>query len=91
MRFVWVSDQGPRYWTKPLSQRIKLKDGRELLTLADAADLLGTEFSAVTRSASLEHAIALLIQAAETGRPVERRAATEQVRTLLTLWHRLEE
>jgi len=78
-----------RYWSKPLSRRLKLRDGRELSTLAEAAAVVAEDFGTVTNNAILEHAVELLLRAAETGRTADRREATEQVQTLLMLWHRL--
>ena len=76
-------------WSKPLSRPLRLKDGRELATLGDAADAVAEDIGIVANSAITEHAVELLLRAAETGRANDRRRATEEVQTLLLLCHRL--
>ena len=82
-----VSDQAN--WSKKLSRPLRLKDGTELVTLGDAAGVVAEDFGLVTNSAIMEHAVELLLRAAETGSANDRRKATEQIQTLLMLWHRL--
>ena len=70
-------------WSARLSQPITLKNGAELRTLADARTCLIENFSNVTRSHALAHAVELLLTAAETRSPKDREAATGQVRIVL--------
>jgi hypothetical protein len=60
-------------WNQPLTRTLVLKSGQRLTTLHDAAELITRRFGTVTRDTPLEHAIGLLLRAAETGT----RAATE--------------
>jgi hypothetical protein len=56
-------------WSKPLAYELTLKDGRTLRTLHDARDLFASGvFDGVTQSPPLEHALDLLLKAAETGK-----------------------
>ena len=74
-------------WAKPLAYELPLKDGRTLRTLHDVRDVFASGvFAGVTHSPPLEHAIDLLIRAAETGEDHDVRAATDQVATVLRLW-----
>jgi hypothetical protein len=66
-------------WSRPLTRVLTLKSGERLRTLHDAAELFSRRFGSVTQSASLEHAIARLLHAAETGTKADRKAATDQV------------
>jgi hypothetical protein len=66
-------------WSANLTRVLRLKNGRELVTLADAARCLDTYFSTVTRSASLARTIEDLMRAAETGKLKDRKAATDRV------------
>lgn len=66
-------------WTLPLTRPLPLKGGRRLRTLWDAAELITRRFGNVTQDAVLEHAIVLLLRAAETGTQADRKAATDQV------------
>jgi hypothetical protein len=43
-------------------------------------------FSGVTHAPALEHAIELLVRAAETGQDGDVRAATSQIATVLRMW-----
>jgi hypothetical protein len=67
-------------WNRPLTRVLTLKSGEQLRTLHDAASLLSRRFG---HSAALEHTIARLLRAAETGTRADRRAATGQVATVL--------
>jgi hypothetical protein len=67
----------PNYDRK-LARRIVLEDGRALLTLQDAANLLLETFGTVnTRGGALDHAIAELIVAATTGKRVDHQTDSE--------------
>ena len=70
-------------WTRPLTRVPILKTGERLRMLHDAADLITHRFGSVTKSAPLEHAIVLLLRAAETGTRADRKAATDQVAVVL--------
>ena len=65
-------------WNRPLSRVLILKTGERLRTLHDAAELITRRFDSVTNSALLEHAIGLLLRAAETGTQADRKAACSQ-------------
>jgi hypothetical protein len=67
-------------WSRPLTRVLILKTGERLRTLHDAASLVSKCFG---YSAALEHTIARLLRAAETGTRADRKAATEQVATVL--------
>ena len=67
-------------WSRPLTRTLALKSGEQLRTLHDAASLLSKRCG---HSAALEHTIARLLRAAETGTRADRKAATEQVATVL--------
>src|SRR5688572_7155591 len=54
-------------WNLPLTRPLVLKSGEVLRTLHDVADLFSRRFSTVIESAPLEHALELLLTAAETG------------------------
>ena len=68
---------------QPLSRVLILKSGERLRTLHDAAELITRRFGSVTKPAPLEHAIVLLLRAAETGTQADRKAATDQVAHVL--------
>jgi hypothetical protein len=70
-------------WNRPLTRVLTLKSGEQLRTLHDAAELFTHRFGSVTKSAPLEHAIGLLLRAAETGTRADRKAATDQVALVL--------
>jgi hypothetical protein len=70
-------------WNQPLSRVLILKTGERLRTLHDAAELITRRFGSVTKSALLEHAIGLLLRAAETGTRADRKTATDQVAHVL--------
>jgi hypothetical protein len=67
-------------WNRPLTRVLILKSGEQLRTLHDAASLVSKRFG---HSAAMEHTIARLLRAAETGTRADRTAATEQVATVL--------
>jgi hypothetical protein len=56
-----------------------------LVTLLDAANLLAERFDTVRRDEALEHALELLLRAAETGRRRDREGATDQIALVLRL------
>ena len=70
-------------WNRPLTRVLILKTGERLRTLHDAAERITRRFSSVAKSAPLEHAIGLLLRAAETGTQADRKAATDQVAHVL--------
>ena len=76
---------GESGWMKPLTRTLTLKSGQRLATLLDAANLLAERFQTVRRNDPLEHAIRLLLRAAETGAREDRKAATEQIALVLQL------
>ena len=63
-------------WSRPLTHVLTLMSGKQLRTLDDAASLLSKRFGHL---AALEHTIARLLRAAETGMRADRKAATDQV------------
>jgi hypothetical protein len=67
-------------WSRPLSRTLTLKSGEQLRTLDDAASLLSKRLG---HSAALEHTIARLLRAAETGTKADCKAATDQVEVVL--------
>jgi hypothetical protein len=67
-----------RGWDAPLS-RVLTPRGTRLSTLREAGLYLSEAFATVTQSAVLERAIELLMQAAESGKAKDRKAATDQV------------
>jgi hypothetical protein len=70
-------------WSAELSRPIALKTGRTLASLSDARACLIETFANVVRDEGLALAIALLMKAAETGKPKDRRAATDQIELIL--------
>ena len=70
-------------WSRPLTRVLILKTGERLRTLHDATELISRRFGSVTSSALLEHAIGLLLRAAEIGTRADRKAATDQVAHVL--------
>jgi hypothetical protein len=74
-------------WKKPLAYELALKDGRILRTLHDARDVFASGvFNGVTHSPPLELALESLLKAAETGKPDDVKAATDQISVVLRLW-----
>jgi hypothetical protein len=66
-------------WTKKLPEPIRLRDGRELITLSDArALILGLAESRQHRP-TWTYAVELLLQAADTGKPDDLKDAWAQV------------
>lgn len=71
-------------WLAPLTYELRLADGRVLRTLHDVRDVLTSgAFEGVRHSPPLEHAIDLLLAAAETGSADAIKAATDQVAIVL--------
>jgi hypothetical protein len=68
----------PSGWDAPLS-RVLTPRGARLSTLRAAGQYLSEQFATVVESAVLARAIELLMAAAESGRPKDRKAATDQV------------
>ena len=69
-------------WDEPFLRPIALSDGRRLVTLNDAANLI-TSFTGVRRDAALERALELLIRSAESGKRKDVGAAAEQIEIVL--------
>ena len=69
-------------WDAPLSRVLSPK-GERLVTLRDAGTYLSERFADAARDAVLEHAIALLMKAAESGELADRKTATDQVARVL--------
>ena len=74
--------RSPNYDRK-LARRIKLADGKRILTLRDAADLFAKRLSTVKRWRLLELAIERLIAAAESGKRDKVKAATDAIECVL--------
>jgi len=72
-------------WTLPLTRPLPLKGGRRLQTLWDAAELITRRFGNVSQDAVLEHAVRLILCAAETGTEDDLRIATDQIALVLQL------
>jgi hypothetical protein len=68
----------PAHWDAPLS-RVLTPRGARLSTLREAGQYLSANFTTVIESAVLARAIELLMAAAESGRPKDRKAATDQI------------
>jgi hypothetical protein len=51
--------------------------------LADCGGLLTSRFGNVLQDEALEHAVVLLMRAAESGKAAHRKAATDQIETVL--------
>jgi hypothetical protein len=77
-----MSTSTPAHWDRPLS-RVLTPRGARLCTLREAGAFLTERFAQVTKCAVLEHAIVLLMAAAESGRPKDRKAATDQLAIVL--------
>ena len=77
----------PLQWSVKLTHSLTLKDGTELVTLADARDCLRRFHSTVTTSPGVargtDRAIKLVRKAAKTGAHADRKAATDQVAIVL--------
>lgn len=69
-------------WSRKLSATIRLKDGRDLVTLGDASKIILEELSGL-RSPALAKAVELLMLAAQSGKLADRKVATEQVGIVL--------
>jgi hypothetical protein len=69
-------------WDARLS-RVLSPPGQRLVTLRDAANYIAGRFANVTRNAALEHAIELLMEAAESGALEDRKRATDQLARFL--------
>jgi hypothetical protein len=72
-------------WNRPLTRVLTVKSGERLATLLEAADILSSRFQGVIRYGPLEHAITLLLRAAETGTRADHEAAMDQVELVLRL------
>ena len=70
-------------YDRKLARPIKLADGRRLVTLRDAANLFSERSGTVTAWGLLEHAIRLLIAAAESGKRADIEAATDHIQRVL--------
>jgi hypothetical protein len=74
------TDQG---WSAKLTRTIVLKDGTTLATLADARTFILKEPKQIQERGSWQHAVELMILAAERGGSIE--AATIQIENALFL------
>src|SRR4030081_228772 len=70
-------------WSAKLTRSITLKNGTNLVTLADVRAFILKEPDHIQERASWQRAVELLIEAAETGRGIE--GATERVEDALFL------
>ena len=71
-------------WSAKLTRSITLKNGTNLVTLADVRAFILKEPDHIQERASWQRAVELLIEAAETGRGIE--GATERVDSPRTNW-----
>jgi hypothetical protein len=75
-------------YDRKLSRALMLADGRRLVTLRAAANVITDVLvSANSPSHTLEHAIALLLKAAKSGAAADVAEATDQVELVLRAWH----
>ena len=83
--------RGPRpNYDRKLAQPLALDNGMKLTTLADARTAVLYVFGSVdARTGELDHAIHLLLAAAQTGKREDIAAATEQVEIVLRGWRQL--
>ena len=72
----------PNYDRK-LARPLTLDDGKRLVTLRDAADVLQARFSTVTKWGAHGQAIEQLIEAAELGGRERVKAATDRIEIVL--------
>ena len=70
-------------WSTKLTRSLTLKSGDKLVTLADARRVVLAQLTIEVENFELTHAMRLLLKAAETGRPLDREAATKQVEIML--------
>ena len=70
-------------WSAKLTRPLTLKDGTKLLTLEDARSVLLAHIVTEVEEHALSNAMRLLLIAAETGTSAARKAATDQVATVL--------
>jgi hypothetical protein len=75
--------QGRTDWSAKLTRSFTLKSGDKLVTLADARRVVLAHLMTDFEDFDLTRAMQLLLTAAETGKVADRRAATEQVETVL--------
>ena len=67
-------------WSDAFKVPIALPDGRQLVTLLDAAEMIqGLAPWQISRPAARDYSVELLIRAAESGRARDRQEAAEQV------------
>ncbi len=81
-----ANQRGPN-WSTKLTRSLTLKDGTNLVTLADARDVLRQYLSTEVEDGALSQALRLLLTAAKTGSLANREAATDQVESVLR-WRR---
>ena len=70
-------------WSVKLARPLTLKDGTTLVTLEDARRLVLAHLVAEVEDHELSNAMRLLLRAAERGSPAARKAANDQVATVL--------
>jgi len=79
-----VRTRGTPNFQRNLAHMITLADGWQVKSLHDARELLLDVFGSVsTRSGALDHAIGLLVRAAETGKRADTTTATDAIERLL--------
>ena len=77
-------------YSRKLARVITLKDGKRLVTLQDAADVILDVFGSVNaHGGHVDSTIARLIAAAESGKRADIAEATDSVQRLLSVRHLL--
>jgi hypothetical protein len=77
-------------YSRKLARVIALKDGKRLVTLQDAADVILDVFGSVNaRGGHVDSTIAGLIAAAESGKRADTADTTDSVQRLLSVRHLL--
>ena len=80
----------PPDYSRKLARVITLKDGKRLVTLKDAADVILDVFGSVNaRGGHVDATIERLLAAADTGKRADILAATDSVQRLLSVRHLL--
>jgi hypothetical protein len=70
-------------WSAKLTRSLTLKDGAKLVTLADARAVLLKYLTTEIEDPAVGQTIGLLLAAAKTGSFADRKAATDQVASVL--------
>jgi hypothetical protein len=74
-------------WSVKLTRSLTLRDGTELITLADARAAMRKYLAPEVEDGALGRALSLLLTAAKAGSLANREAATDQVESVLR-WRR---